>query len=69
MDAATATFFQMGGGTGMTPEQTFGTGETPGNGFTMPENWPGQTAMTPVAEGVLQHLMDMRMDLGWDSNA
>ncbi|KAI0387288.1 hypothetical protein F5Y04DRAFT_274147 [Hypomontagnella monticulosa] len=69
MDAATASFFQMGGSTGMTPEQTFGTGETPGNAFTVPENWPGQTAMTPVAEGVLQHLMDMRMDLGWDSNA
>ncbi|KAI1776692.1 hypothetical protein F4818DRAFT_440092 [Hypoxylon cercidicola] len=70
MDAATA-FFQMGGGrTGMTPEQSFGTGETPGSGFTFPNGFTGQTGMTPVAEGVLQQLMgDITMDLRWDSGA
>ncbi|KAI2616575.1 hypothetical protein GGR54DRAFT_609738 [Hypoxylon sp. NC1633] len=68
MDAAAAAFFQMGSGTGMTPEQSFGTGDTQGNNFTVPNGWAGgQTGMTPVAEGVLQHLIDMRMDLGWDS--
>ncbi|KAI1456908.1 hypothetical protein F4805DRAFT_467748 [Annulohypoxylon moriforme] len=69
MDATA--FFQMGGsGMGMTPEQSFGTVDPSGSGFTMPNNWPGQTGngtgMTPVAEGVLQHLMEMRMEL-WDS--
>ncbi|OTB19566.1 hypothetical protein K445DRAFT_72363 [Daldinia sp. EC12] len=68
IDATTAAFFQMGGGTGMTPDQTFGTAETSGHGFTLPENWAGQNDMTPVAEGVLQHLLDVRMELGWDSN-
>ncbi|XXG98707.1 hypothetical protein Hte_005036 [Hypoxylon texense] len=70
MDAATA-FFQMGGGsTGMTPEQSFGTGETPGSGFTFPNGFAGQTGMTPVAEGVLQQLMgDIPMDLRWDTGA
>ncbi|KAI0111560.1 fungal-specific transcription factor domain-containing protein [Daldinia grandis] len=59
IDATTAAFFQMGGGsTGMTPDQN----------FTLPDNWAGQNDMTPVAEGVLQHLLDVRMDLGWDSN-
>ncbi|KAI1206436.1 uncharacterized protein F4807DRAFT_439078 [Annulohypoxylon truncatum] len=67
MDATA--FFQMGGNSmGMTPEQSFGTVDPSGNGFTMPNNWPGQTGtgMTPVAEGVLQHLMEMRMEL-WES--
>ncbi|KAI0880369.1 uncharacterized protein GGS22DRAFT_175095 [Annulohypoxylon maeteangense] len=70
-DIDATAFFQMGGsGMGMTPEQSFGTVDPSGNGFTMPNNWPGQTGtgtgMTPVAEGVLQHLMEMRMEL-WDS--
>lgn len=70
MDAATA-FFQMGGGsTGMTPEQSFGTGETPGSAFTFSNGFTGQTGMTPVAEGVLQQLMgDIPMDLRWDTGA
>lgn len=59
IDATTAAFFQMGGG---------GTGMTPDQGFTLPDNWAGQNDMTPVADGVLQHLLDVRMDLGWDSN-
>ncbi|KAI1660990.1 fungal-specific transcription factor domain-containing protein [Daldinia decipiens] len=59
MDATTAAFFQMGGG---------GTGMTPDQGFTLPDNWAGQNDMTPVTDGVLQHLLDVRMDLGWDSN-
>ncbi|KAI1467436.1 uncharacterized protein F4812DRAFT_396529 [Daldinia caldariorum] len=68
IDATTAAFFQMGGGTGMTPDQTFGTAESSGHGFTLPDNWAGQNDMTPVAEGVFQHLLDVRMELGWDSN-
>ncbi|KAI8961747.1 fungal-specific transcription factor domain-containing protein [Daldinia sp. FL1419] len=69
MNATTAAFFQMGGGgTGMTPDQTFGTGENSGHGFTLPDNWAEQNDMTPVAEGVLQHLLDVRMDLGWEPN-
>ncbi|KAI1415679.1 hypothetical protein F5Y13DRAFT_207346 [Hypoxylon sp. FL1857] len=68
VDIDPSAFFQMGGGgTGMTPDQTFGNMEAPGNGFSVPNEWTGQTGMTPVAEGVLQHLIDMRMDLAWDS--
>ncbi len=58
-------------GTGMTPMMT---AETPGNEFTVPAGWeiPGQTGMTPGAEGVLRTIMQMgpmeTMDLGWDSN-
>ncbi|KAI2472189.1 hypothetical protein F4781DRAFT_428718 [Annulohypoxylon bovei var. microspora] len=66
MDATTAFFQMAGGGSGMTPEQSFGAVDTSGNGFTLQNSWPGQNGMTPVAEGVLQHLMEMRMDL-WDS--
>ncbi|OTB03070.1 hypothetical protein M426DRAFT_187121 [Hypoxylon sp. CI-4A] len=64
-DLDPSAFFQMGGGgTGMTPGQTFGGA----SGFSMPNEWStGQTGMTPVAEGMLQHLMDMQMDLRWDS--
>lgn len=71
MDAAAAFFQMSGGSTGMTPEQSFGTGETPGSGgFTFPNGFTGQTGMTPVAEGVLQQLMgDIPMDLRWDSGA
>ena len=58
-------------GSGMTPLMT---AETPGGDFAVPQGWgmPGQTGMTPVAEGVLRNLMQMGtmegMDLGWDSN-
>ncbi|KAI0136285.1 fungal-specific transcription factor domain-containing protein [Xylariales sp. AK1849] len=83
MDAAAAAFFSdasnfgmQTSGTGMTPGRSFVMPDTPGNTFTLPEGWvmPGQgTGMTPVAEGVLRHLMDMppmdAMDLGWDSGA
>ncbi|KAL7628267.1 hypothetical protein AAE478_002466 [Parahypoxylon ruwenzoriense] len=71
MDGAAAAFFHIPGGNSVvTPGPGFGTAETPGNAFTVPNGWPGRTGMTPVAEGVLQHLMDMRMDLGgWDSGA
>lgn len=66
IDAAAA-FFQMSGGSGITPEQ-YGSGETPGNDFTVSNGWTRQTGMTPVAEGMLQQLMgDMPMDLRWDS--
>jgi hypothetical protein len=84
MDAATTAFFsdpnQFGmqhPGMGMTPGRSFGMPDTPGNGYNITEGWgvmPGQTTgMTPVAEGVLRHLMDMppmdAMDLGWDQGA
>ncbi|KAI1094164.1 hypothetical protein F5B19DRAFT_482327 [Rostrohypoxylon terebratum] len=67
MDATA--FFQMGGSSmGMSPEQPFGTVDPSSSGFGLSNNWSGQssTGMTPVAEGVLQHLMEMRMEL-WDS--
>jgi hypothetical protein len=67
--------FQMPGGTGMTPGRSFSITGSSGNELNLPNGWdiPGQTGtgMTPVAQGVLQHLMDMppmdAMDLGWDS--
>ncbi|EON97892.1 putative binuclear zinc transcription factor protein [Phaeoacremonium minimum UCRPA7] len=61
-------------GTGMTPDQRFTMPDTPGGEFTVPPGWelPGQTGMTPVAEGVLRTIMQMgpmeTMDLGWDHN-
>ncbi|KAI1386954.1 uncharacterized protein F4822DRAFT_330637 [Hypoxylon trugodes] len=64
-DLDAAAFFQMNTSTGMTPGQPFI--ETAGNGYTVPHDWSESNGMTPVAEGVLQHLMDMRMDLGWDT--
>ncbi|OTA54308.1 hypothetical protein K449DRAFT_389319 [Hypoxylon sp. EC38] len=67
VDIDPSAFFQMGGGgTGMTPDQSFGNIETSGNGFPVPNDWTGQAGI-PVADGVLQHLIDMRMDLAWDS--
>lgn len=68
LDAATAAFFQMGPGSGIAPEHNFGTTETAGNAFSIPNGWPGTSGMTPVTDGVLQTLIDMRMDLGWDSS-
>jgi hypothetical protein len=80
IDAATVAFFSDANNYGM---PTQGTGMTPGRNYVLPDNqgnhyavsdgWavmPGQTGMTPVAEGVLRHLMDMppmdAMDLGWE---
>lgn len=73
MDAATAAaaasgFFpeSMSGGFGG------GTGLTPGSEFNVANGW-NQPTMTPVAEGMLRHLMDMPMDSmdlsGWESGA
>ncbi|KAK7757826.1 hypothetical protein SLS62_000204 [Diatrype stigma] len=59
--------FSLGGGSG-----GGGAGLTPGSDFNIVNGWNQQT-MTPVAEGMLRHLMDMPMDSmdlsGWDSNA
>lgn len=83
IDAATASSFfpdsipasfhlsgNSGGGTGLTPGRTFAVPDTPSNDFNIPNGWASQT-MTPVAEGMLRHLMDMPMDSmdlsGWDS--
>ncbi|EMR71146.1 putative binuclear zinc transcription factor protein [Eutypa lata UCREL1] len=72
-DSIPASFHLSGnnsGGTGLTPGQTFSVPDTPGNDFNLPNGWASQT-MTPVAEGMLRHLMDMPMDnmdlSGWDS--
>ncbi|KAI1845643.1 hypothetical protein JX266_008254 [Neoarthrinium moseri] len=82
LDAATAAFFSdannfsmQTSGTGMTPGRSFVMPDSSGNGYGLPEGWnimtQQTTGMTPVAEGVLRHLMDMppmdAMDLGWDS--
>jgi hypothetical protein len=80
MDATTAAFFQNhanfglpDSGTGMTPGREFVMPDTPSGGFGVPNGWemPASTGMTPVAEGVLRHLINMppmdAMDLGWDS--
>ncbi|KAI5862700.1 hypothetical protein GGS23DRAFT_571411 [Durotheca rogersii] len=66
--AAAASFFHVSNaGPSVTPGPAFGATNTSGNVFTMPNAWGEQTGMTPVAEGVLQHLLDMRMDLGgWE---
>ncbi|KAK9794453.1 putative Fungal-specific transcription factor domain-containing protein [Seiridium cardinale] len=84
MDAATTAFFSDPNqfnmstpGMGMTPGRAFVIQDGSGNDFALPSGWgvmQGQTTgMTPVAEGVLRHLMDMppmdAMDLGWDQGA
>ncbi|KAK6078654.1 binuclear zinc transcription factor [Seiridium cupressi] len=84
MDAATTAFFSdpvqfnmSTPGMGMTPGRAFVIQDGSGNDFALPNGWgvmQGQTTvMTPVAEGVLRHLMDMppmdAMDLGWDQGA
>lgn len=75
-----------GTGTGMTPGRSsfvMADGSSAGgaaNGYGLPDGWgvmpghtPTGTGMTPVAEGVLRHLMDMppmdAMDLGWDQGS
>jgi hypothetical protein len=79
LDAASAAFFSdannysmQSSGTGMTPGRSFVMPDTSGNHYGVPNGWvmQGQPGMTPVAEGVLRHLMDMppmdAMDLGWE---
>ncbi len=62
-----------GGGGGGRGGGGGGTGFTPGNEFTVSNGWVmASQTMTPVAEGVMRHLLDMPMDSmdlsGWDSN-
>ncbi len=57
-----------GGMAGMMP------GDPSSNDYMIPEGWnlAGQTAMTPVSEGVLRTIIQMgpmeTMDLGWGAN-